>query len=129
MILSVCLSMCMSICNHLSCYSQQTYYRVMIFVWGWTLMTACQFFAFEGQFYILYGLVLQEPTISIKKYINPARGILDFCKQRWWPLPCSRLTNSIAFARFTGKPLIMSRVSQTVPAFLTRTTRTQGIQI
>ena len=28
-----------------------------------------------------------------KKYTNPARGILDFCKQNLWPLPCSQLTN------------------------------------
>ena len=26
------------------------------------------------------------------KYTNPARGILDFCKQKFWPLPCSQLT-------------------------------------
>ncbi len=27
------------------------------------------------------------------KYTNPARGIIDFCKQKLWPLPCSPLTN------------------------------------
>ncbi len=25
-----------------------------------------------------------------KKYTNPATGILDFCKQKLWPLPCSQ---------------------------------------
>ncbi len=32
-------------------------------------------------------------TKSTGKYTNPARGILDFCKQKLWPLPYSQLTN------------------------------------
>ncbi len=28
--------------------------------------------------------------IKEQKYTNPARGILDFCKQKLWPLPCSQ---------------------------------------
>ncbi len=32
-------------------------------------------------------------TIIKNKYTNPARGILDFCQQKLWPLPCSQSTD------------------------------------
>ncbi len=37
--------------------------------------------------------LLTMPSLT-RKYTNPARGILDFCKQKLWPLPCSQLTVS-----------------------------------
>ena len=36
---------------------------------------------------------LQHFLLKCKhKYTNPATGILDFCKQKLWPLRCSQLT-------------------------------------
>ncbi len=31
------------------------------------------------------------------KYTNPAKGILDFCKQKLWPLPSNQLIKELGF--------------------------------
>ncbi len=46
-------------------------------------------FGFSQKLSILQPVKIRH--MANHKYTNPARGILDFCKQKLWPLPCSQL--------------------------------------
>ena len=37
--------------------------------------------------------IYKKGAAQKEKYTNPAKGILDFCGQKLWPLQCSPLAN------------------------------------
>ncbi len=55
-------------------------------------------------------ITLAKPMLTKikKKYTNPARGILDFCKQKLWPLPCSQLTHWLLTFKSKDEPTVLS---------------------
>ncbi len=62
-----------------------------------------------------YPLLLQKKVL---KHTNPARGILDFCKQKFWPLPCSQSLHSYADA--IPDPDMMTQYDAILEAVMTQ---------